>query len=109
MPQSREARRRRGCPFLLMLLARIADNSIVHKSAMVIGLTLALAVAPLAEIGEWAAGGSSNSAGASSSASVAPSGQNAESRALALAPMPMNLLPAGSYSPVSYTHLRAHE
>ena len=90
---------RRGCPFLLMLLARIADNSIVHKSAMVIGLTLALAVAPLAEIGEWAAGGSSNSAGASSSASVAPPGQNAESRGLALAPMPMNLLPAGSYSP----------
>jgi VWFA-related protein len=82
-----------------MLLARIADNSIVHKSAMVIGLTLALAVAPLAEIGEWAAAGSSNSAGASSSASVAPSGQNAESRGLALAPMPMNLLPPGSYSP----------
>jgi VWFA-related protein len=82
-----------------MLLARIADNSIVHKSAMVIGLTLALAVAPMAEIGEWAAGGSSNSAGASSSASVGAPGQNAESRALALAPMPMNLLPAGSYSP----------
>jgi Ca-activated chloride channel homolog len=90
-----------GCQFLLKLLGRIADSSYVHKSAIIIGLTLALGVAPLAEIGESAAGGSSNSAGASASASVASPGQNAGSRVLALAPMPMNLLPAGNYSPAS--------
>jgi hypothetical protein len=90
-----------GCQFLLKLLGRIADNSYVHKSAIIIGLTLALGVAPLAEIGESAAGGSSNSAGASASASVASPGQNAGSRVLAVAPMPMNLLPAGNYSPAS--------
>ena len=89
----------RDWQLLLKVPGRIADNSIVHKSAIVIGLTLALSVATLAGIGEWAAGGSGNSAGASASASVAAPGQNAGSRVLALAPMPMNLLPAGSYSP----------
>ena len=90
-----------GCQYLLKLLVRIADNSFVHKSAIVLGLTLALSAATLAGIGEWAAGGASNSAAdpASASTSAAVPGQNAEGRVIALAPMPRNLLPAGSYSP----------
>src|SRR5664280_3854350 len=91
------------CRLLLKLLCRIADNPFVHKSAIVMGLTLALSAATLAGIGGGAADGSSDSATdlVSSSSSVATPGDYAGSQMVAVAPMPANLLPADSYSPAS--------
>jgi VWFA-related protein len=83
----------------LKLSGRIADNSFVHRFVIIAGLTLAWSAATLAGTGEWAADEASDSVGPSASPPVAASGQNATSHELALAPMPMNLLPAGSYSP----------
>ena len=93
----------RGCQLRLKLLCRIADNPFVHKSAIVMGLTLALSAATLAGIGDWAADGFSDSAvgSASSNSSVATPGEYAGSPMVAVVPMPANLLPAGSYSPAS--------
>ena len=93
----------RGSQPLFKLLWRIADNPFVHKSAIITALTLALSAATLAGIGEWADDGFGDSAAdpASSSASVASPGEYAGSRVVAVAAMPANLLPAGSYSPAS--------
>ena len=93
---------RRG-QLLLKLLWCIADNPVVRKSAIVIGLTLALSVATLAGIGGWAAEDSSDSAAdpASSSLSNATMGMYAGNARVADAPMPADLLPAASYSPAS--------
>ena len=89
---------------LFKLLGRIADNPFVHKSAIIMGLTLALSAATLAGIGEWAAGGFDDSAADPASsgypAAAAPEGY-AEPHMLAVAPMPPNLLPSGSYAPAS--------
>ena len=87
---------------LFKLLWRIADNPFVHKSAIIMGLTLALSAATLAGIGEWAAGGFNDSAAdpASTSSPAAPE-EYSEPRTLAVAPMPANLLPSGSYAPAS--------
>jgi Ca-activated chloride channel family protein len=91
----------RGCQFLLKLFCRIADNSFVHKSAIIIGLTLALSAATLAGIGEWAADGSSDAAvePASSDSVAALPGKYAGSGVVAVAMMPVDLPPAGSYFP----------
>ncbi len=85
------------------LLWRIADNPFVHKSAIIMGLTLALSAATLAGIGDWAAGGFDDSAGdpAASSSSAGPAEEYTEPRMVAVAPMPANLLPSASYSPAS--------
>ncbi len=93
----------RGGQFLLKLLLSIADNSFVHKSAIVVGLTLALSAATLAGIGEWAADGVNNPGAdaASPSAPAAAPEQKAGSHAVALMPLPMNLLPSGSYTPAT--------
>jgi Ca-activated chloride channel homolog len=87
---------------VLKLLRRIADNSFVQRSVIILGLAIALSGAMLAGIGEWAADESSNSAAesASSGALVVP-GRNAGSGVVAVTPMPMDLLPAGNYSPAS--------
>jgi Ca-activated chloride channel family protein len=92
-----------GCQPLLKLLCRVADNSFVHKSAIILGLTLALSAATLAGIGEWAVDEAGNSAAdpPSSSPSAAPPGEYAGSRVAVAAPLPMNLFPAGSYFPAS--------
>jgi VWFA-related protein len=92
-----------GCRLRLKLLCRIADNPFVHKSAIVVGLMLALSAATLAGIGGGAADGSSDSAvgPTSSSSSVATPEEYAGSPMVAVVPMPANLLPAGSYSPAS--------
>jgi Ca-activated chloride channel homolog len=90
----------RGCQFLLKLFCRIADNSFVHKSAIIIGLTLALSAATLAGIGEWATDGTDSTLDPASSDSVAaPQGKYAGSGVVAVAMMPVALLPAGSYFP----------
>ena len=88
----------RRCRLLFKLVGRIADNSFVHKSVMIVGLMLALSAAPLAGIGEWGAEESSNSAAGlpSSSASLAGSASDTASHAAAV--KPMELLPPGSYS-----------
>ncbi len=91
----------RACQLLLKLLWRVADNPFVHKSAIIMGLTLALSAATLAGIGEWATDGSGDSAAdpVSSNSSVAAAGEYAGSRVVAVASMPANLLPTGSYAP----------
>lgn len=92
----------RGCWLLFKLICCIADNPFVHKSAVVLGLTLALSAATLAGIGEWATGGSDDSAADPASSSAATvAGEYAGSHLVAVAPMPVNLLPAGSYVPAS--------
>ena len=93
----------RGGQVLLKLLWCAADNPVVHKSAIVIGLTLAMSVTTLAGIGEWAAEESGDSAAdpASPSLSLATLGVSAGNATVALAPMPADLLPAASYSPAS--------
>jgi VWFA-related protein len=76
----------------------------VHKSAIIMGLTLALSAATLAGIGEWAAGGFDDSAAdPASSGYVVPGapGGHAEPHMVAIAPIPPNLLPSGSYAPAS--------
>jgi VWFA-related protein len=92
-----------GCRHIFKLLRRVADNPFVHKSAIIMGLTLALSAATLAGIGEWAADGFSDAAAdpASSSSSSASPGEYSGGRMVAVAPMPADLLPAGSYSPAS--------
>lgn len=67
------------------------------------GLTLALSAATLAGISEWAAdetGDSTVDPAPSGSAAAAPQ-QYAASHAVGVAPIAMNLLPAGSYFPAS--------
>ncbi len=92
----------RGCGFLFKLTCCIADNPLVHKSAIVLGLTLALSAATLAGIGEWATGGSDDpAADPASSSSATVAGEYEGSHLVAVAPMPANLLPAGSYAPAN--------
>ncbi len=93
----------RNCQLPFKLICRVADNPFVHKSAVILGLILALSAATLAGIGEWAAGGFSDSAAdpASSSAPTEVPAEYAGSHLIAVAPMPANLLPAGSYAPAS--------
>jgi VWFA-related protein len=93
----------RRCQLLLKLFCRLADNPFVHKSAIILGVTLALSAVTLAGIGDWAADEARDSAADSafSSASVAAPGEYAGSHMVAVAPLPMNLLPAGSYFPAS--------
>jgi Ca-activated chloride channel homolog len=87
---------------IFKLLGWLADNPFVHKSAIIMGLALALSAGTLAGIGDWAAEGSGDSTAdpASSSSSGAAPGEYTGGR-LAMATMPADLLPAGSYSPAS--------
>jgi Ca-activated chloride channel homolog len=93
----------RRCQWLFKLLWRVADNPFVHKSTIIVGLTLALSAGTLAGIGDWAASGFGDSSAdpASSNASAAGPGEYAEGSLVATSPMPASFLPTGSYSPAS--------
>jgi Ca-activated chloride channel family protein len=90
----------RGCHLVFKLLCCVADNPFVQKSAVILGITLALSAATLAGIANWADGGSSDSAADAAPASTSASapGEYAASHLVAVAPMPANLLPTGSYA-----------
>ncbi len=93
----------RSCRLLFKLLCCIADNPFVQKSAIILGLALALSAATLAGIADWAAGGSSDSTADSASASASTSApeEYSASHLVAAAPMPADLLPTGSYAPAN--------
>ena len=81
-----------GCRLLFKLLCCVADNPFVQKSAIILGLTLALSAATLAAIADWADGGSSDSAAdpATASAAAAGPGKFAGNHLVAVAPVPAN-------------------
>ncbi len=62
----------RGFLFLLKLLRRTADYSIVQKSALIYGLMLTLSAATMAGIGEWASESSNSSTSGSENSTAAP-------------------------------------